>query len=124
MSVDRRRQFKPVPRWSPVFIAYPPPLPDPIAALEGAVDGRVIQPGSADYDDARRTFNALIDRRSLAIVRCTNDADVGATIACARDNGLPLGVRGGDHIRLQRLKARFDRGNLFRGNLAIVPGEA
>ena len=72
-------------------------MPDPIAALGGAVDGRVIRPGSADYDDARRTFNSLIDRRPLAIVRCTNDADVVATIACARDNGIPLGVRGGGH---------------------------
>lgn len=72
-------------------------MPDPIAALEGAVAGRVIRPASPDYDDARRTFNALIDRRPLAIVRCTSDTDVRATIECARDGNLPLGVRGGGH---------------------------
>jgi FAD/FMN-containing dehydrogenase len=72
-------------------------MPDPIAALEGAVNGRVIRPESSDYDDARRTFNSLIDRRPLAMVRCMSDEDVAATIACARDNGLPLGVRGGGH---------------------------
>ena len=70
---------------------------DPIAALEATVTGRVIRPASPDYDQARRTFNALIDRRPAAIVRCASHDDVSAVIACARDNDLPLGVRGGGH---------------------------
>lgn len=65
--------------------------------LDRAVSGRVIRPGAADYDDARRTYNALIDRHPAAIVRCTDDADVRATLEAARDDGLPLGVRGGGH---------------------------
>ncbi|HET9082942.1 MAG TPA: FAD-binding oxidoreductase [Candidatus Limnocylindrales bacterium] len=72
-------------------------MPDPITALEATVTGRVIRPASPEYDDARRTFNALIDRRPAAIVRCASHDDVSAAIACARDNGLALGVRGGGH---------------------------
>ena len=72
-------------------------MSDPIAALEATVTGRVIRPASPDYDDARRTFNALIDRRPVAIVRCASHDDVSAAIACARDHDLPLGVRGGGH---------------------------
>ena len=72
-------------------------MPDPIAALEATVTGRVIRPASPGYDDARRTFNALIDRRPAAIVRCATHDDVAATLATARDGGFPVGVRGGGH---------------------------
>jgi len=65
--------------------------------LDRTVAGRVIRPGAPDYDDARRTFNSLIDRRPAAIVRCANDADVRAVIEAAREDGLALGVRGGGH---------------------------
>ena len=68
-----------------------------VARLGRAIDGRVIGPGASDYDDARRTFNALIDRRPAAIARVTNPADIAAAIAIARDAGVRLGVRGGGH---------------------------
>ena len=68
-----------------------------LAGLDRAIEGRVIRPDAPDYDDARRTFNGMIDRRPAAIVRCTTDDDVGAAIGAARDHGLPLGVRGGGH---------------------------
>jgi hypothetical protein len=68
-----------------------------LAGLDRAIEGRVIRPDAPDYDDARRTFNGMIDRRPAAIVRCTTDADVRAAIEAARKEGLPLGVRGGGH---------------------------
>lgn len=68
-----------------------------LASLDGAIDGRVIRPDAPDYDDARRTFNGLIDRRPAVIVRCTSDADVRAVIEAAREDGLVLGIRGGGH---------------------------
>jgi FAD/FMN-containing dehydrogenase len=65
--------------------------------LRAATRGNVITPADAGYDDARRVWNAIIDRRPAAMVRCRSAADVIATVNFARDNRLPLAVRGGGH---------------------------
>jgi FAD/FMN-containing dehydrogenase len=59
--------------------------------------GEVITPTDAAYESARRVWNAMIDKRPLFIVRCAGAADVMATVNFARDNHLPLAVRGGGH---------------------------
>jgi hypothetical protein len=59
--------------------------------------GDVVRPGDCDYDSARAVFNAMIDRRPLAILRCREPADVARGIVFARERGLPLSVRGGGH---------------------------
>jgi FAD/FMN-containing dehydrogenase len=61
------------------------------------LDGRVITPGDPDYETARRVFNGLIDRRPALIARVAGTADVVSAVNYARDNGLPLAVRGGGH---------------------------
>lgn len=65
--------------------------------LEGAIRGSAIVPGDADYDAARRVWNGMIDRRPALIVRCSGVQDVVAAIRHARENGLPITVRGGGH---------------------------
>jgi FAD/FMN-containing dehydrogenase len=59
--------------------------------------GSLIQPGDANYDEARKVFNAMIDRYPRLIVRCVDAADVIAAVNFARDQGLTLSVRGGGH---------------------------
>jgi FAD/FMN-containing dehydrogenase len=68
--------------------------PDP---LTEAIAGVVLRPGDASYDDARSVWNALIDRRPAAIVRCAGTADVVAAVNIARDQQLLLSVKAGGH---------------------------
>ena len=65
-------------------------------ALEGFA-GRVIRPNDVDYDDARRIYNALIDKRPSLVAQCQGIADIVAAVSTARDEGLELSIRGGGH---------------------------
>jgi FAD/FMN-containing dehydrogenase len=62
-----------------------------------ALRGTVIRPGDAGYDDARAVWNGMIDRYPAAVARCTGAADVVRAVHFARENDLPLTVRGGGH---------------------------
>lgn len=68
-----------------------------LEVLRSQLTGQLIDAGSASYDDSRKTVSVLVDRRPLAIVKAANAQDVAATVNFARDNGLPLSVRGGGH---------------------------
>ena len=65
--------------------------------FEAGLRGRLIRPDEAEYDRARRVFNAMIDRHPALIVRCAGAADVIRSVAFAREYSLPLSVRGGGH---------------------------
>jgi FAD/FMN-containing dehydrogenase len=65
--------------------------------LRQSLAGTVIGPGDADYDAARRCFNALVDRRPAVIARCVGAADVATALDYARTHGLEVAVRGGGH---------------------------
>jgi FAD/FMN-containing dehydrogenase len=65
--------------------------------LAARLRGRVIQPGDPDYEPTRRIWNGLFDKHPAFVVRCQDDQDVVAAVTFARDNGLPLAVRGGGH---------------------------
>ncbi len=68
-----------------------------IDELRERVQGQVIGTEDAGYEDARKVFNAMIDRRPRLIVRPATSADVAAAVNFARDDGLELAVRGGGH---------------------------
>lgn len=61
------------------------------------VRGGIIRPGDATYDQARRVYNAMIDKRPAVIARCVDVADVIAAVNFAREHDLPLAIRGGGH---------------------------
>lgn len=59
--------------------------------------GQLIQQGDAEYDTARRVYNAMIDRRPATIARCEDVSDVMSAVNFARTNGLKLAIRSGGH---------------------------
>ena len=67
------------------------------AGLASSVRGQIIDPGSPAYDEARRTYNAMIDRYPALIVRAADDSDVISTVRFAKERNLDLSVRGGAH---------------------------
>jgi FAD/FMN-containing dehydrogenase len=65
--------------------------------LRQSLAGTVIAPADAEYDAARRCFNALVDRRPAVIARCLGAGDVAAALDFARAHELEVAVRGGGH---------------------------
>jgi FAD/FMN-containing dehydrogenase len=65
--------------------------------LRSSLAGDVLTPASAQYDSARRCFNALVDRRPALIVRCLGSNDVATAFDFARTHELEVAVRGGGH---------------------------
>ncbi|HZM72648.1 MAG TPA: FAD-binding oxidoreductase [Candidatus Polarisedimenticolia bacterium] len=53
--------------------------------------------GDDGYDDARISFNGMLDRKPAAIVSCATTGDVVAAVRSARRLGWPIAVRGGGH---------------------------
>ena len=65
--------------------------------LKPKMRGALITPDNAGYDEARKVYNAMIDRRPWLIAQCADPADVSAAVNFGRENGLPIAVRGGGH---------------------------
>ncbi len=68
-----------------------------IDALREAVGGQVVTPADADYDEARRVWNGMVDRRPAVVARCASTADVSAAVDFGREQGLLVSVRCGAH---------------------------
>jgi FAD/FMN-containing dehydrogenase len=59
--------------------------------------GDLIGPDHPGYGQARSVWNAMVDKRPGAILRCTSTEDVVAAVEVARANGLPPSIRCGGH---------------------------
>src|SRR5262245_64470942 len=65
--------------------------------LRGQLRGTLILPEESGYDEARAVWNASIDRRPAAIVRCANPSDVERAVEFADRYDLLVAVRSGGH---------------------------
>jgi FAD/FMN-containing dehydrogenase len=65
--------------------------------LKGMIQGDVLLPSHEDYDQARKIWNGMIDKRPAFIVRCTGPADVIDAVKFARTHDLLVSVRSGGH---------------------------
>jgi hypothetical protein len=68
-----------------------------IDSLRAQISGKVLEPGGKGYDEARRIWNGMIDRRPALIVQCANTFDVMEAMKFAKAHGLVIAVRGGGH---------------------------
>jgi len=68
-----------------------------VNSLRGKLRGTVIAPRDDSYDEARRVWNGMVDRRPAAIVKPAGVADVLAALRFAREYDLRIAVRGGGH---------------------------
>jgi FAD/FMN-containing dehydrogenase len=71
--------------------------PNKVEEFRKSFRGAILQLGDEGYEGARRIWNGMIDRRPVAIARCTGSADVMAAVRFARERRLPIAVRGGGH---------------------------
>ena len=67
------------------------------ADLKAKLRGDLILPGDSTYDQARKLYNAMIDKKPRLIARCVDAADVILCVNYARDSNILLAIRGGGH---------------------------
>jgi FAD/FMN-containing dehydrogenase len=68
-----------------------------VQQFRAVLSGAVIGPGDATYDDTRKVFNGMIDRRPGLIAQPADTADVQKCVNFAREHGLLVSIRGGGH---------------------------
>jgi FAD/FMN-containing dehydrogenase len=71
--------------------------PVPIARLRETVNGRVLEPGDADFEKACEVFLGGMDQRPAVVVSPADAGDVAKAVVAARESGVPLAVRSGGH---------------------------
>lgn len=67
------------------------------AGLAAGIEGRVITPSDAAYDEERAVWNSMHQARPAVIVQPVSADDVSRALRYATANGLPVAVRGGGH---------------------------
>ena len=70
---------------------------DAVSRFAESQRGRVLRPGDPGYDDARRVFNAMIDRHPGLIAQPADTADVQRCVRFAREHNLLVSIKGGGH---------------------------
>jgi UDP-N-acetylenolpyruvoylglucosamine reductase len=72
-------------------------LQQAITDFRGQFRGAVLEPQDPGYENARKVYNGMIDRRPRLIAKCADVADVMTAVRMAKTNGLQVSVRGGGH---------------------------
>lgn len=68
-----------------------------VSAFAAQLHGELIQPGNTRYDEARKVYNAMIDKQPALIARCKDVTDVVKAVNFGRTNQMTVAIRGGGH---------------------------
>ena len=68
-----------------------------IETLKKKVKGQIVLPDDPNYNEVRKIWNAMINRKPKVIVQCAEADDVLHALSYARENGLEISIRGGGH---------------------------
>jgi len=68
-----------------------------VQQLQTHLRGALLRPGDDRYEETRRVWNGMIDKRPALIARCTGMADVITAVTFAREHNLLVSVRSGGH---------------------------
>jgi FAD/FMN-containing dehydrogenase len=68
-----------------------------VEELRKGFKGKVITPGDREYEESRKIWNGMVDKRPAIIARCAGTQDAVNAVNFARDNGIQLAVRGAGH---------------------------
>lgn len=80
-----------------VLNSVPSPSPADLNRLASTLRGRLLRPGEQGFNEARKVFNAMIDRQPAVIVIPAHADDVRRAVDFAQDNDLPISIKGGGH---------------------------
>ena len=70
-----------------------------VGKFKKSLTGELLRPSDVSYEQARKVFNGMIDKRPALIARCADVFDVVRAVDFARDNDLLVSVRaGGDNV--------------------------
>ena len=68
-----------------------------IENFKSSLRGELLRPGDPGYDNARKIWNGMIDKRPTLIARCAGVADVIECVNFAQAHSILVAVRGGGH---------------------------
>jgi FAD/FMN-containing dehydrogenase len=71
--------------------------PDEVAGFAAQIGGALLSATDVAYDEARKVWNATVDRRPALIARCLGESDVQAAVRFAAARRMLLSIRGGGH---------------------------
>lgn len=65
--------------------------------LKKKFNSRLIQPNDVAYEEMRKVYNGMIDKKPAAIALCQNTEEVISCVNFARNNNILLSIRAGGH---------------------------
>ncbi|WP_372934021.1 FAD-binding oxidoreductase [Mariniphaga sediminis] len=70
---------------------------DILQEFETKIRGELVFPDNQKYEETRKVYNGMIDKKPGLIVKCVDVADVISAVTFGRENNLLVSVRGGGH---------------------------